>query len=80
VVTTHVFINRRRIDVAGGEMTGAEILGAGEYGPDYNLFLLQGEGDPTGGEPVEREQTLDVKDSMQFRAIPGNANFGHSGR
>lgn len=79
-MSAHIFINRRKIDVAGGIMTGEQILGAGEYGPDYNLFLLQGEGDPSGGAPVGRDQSLDVKNGMHFRAIPGNANFGHSGQ
>ena len=78
-MSAHIFINRRKVDVSGGNMTGEQILGAGEYGPDYNLFLLQGEGDPSGGAPVGRDQSLDVKNGMHFRAIPGNANFGHSG-
>lgn len=78
-MSAHIFINRRKIDVAGGNMTGEQILGAGDYGPDYNLFLLQGEGDPSGGVAVGRDQSLDVENGMHFRAIPGNANFGHSG-
>lgn len=79
-MSAHIFINRREIAVAGGNMTGEQILNAGEYGPDYNLFLLRGEGDPSGGAPVGREESLDVKNGMHFRAIPGNANFGHSGQ
>ena len=79
-MSAHIFINRRKIDVAGGNMTGEQILGAGEYGAGYNLFLLQGEGDPSGGAPVGRDQSLDVKNGMHFRAIPGNPNFGHSGQ
>lgn len=75
-MSVHIFINRRKIDVAGGSMTGEQILAAGEYGPDYNLFLLKGEGDPSGGTPVTRDEHLDVKNGMHFRAIPGNANFG----
>ena len=76
----HIFINRRKIDVAGGIMTGEQIWVAGEYGPDYNLYLLKGEGDPSGGTPVGREENLEVKNGMHFRAIPGNANFGNRGQ
>lgn len=76
-MSVHIFINRRKIDVVGGNMTGEQILAAGEYGPDYDLFLLKGEGDPSGGSPIGREDTVDVKNGMHFRAIPGNANFGY---
>ena len=72
----HVFINRRKIGLASSPQTGEQILVAGDYGPDYNLFLLKGEGDPTGGVPVDRSTSIDVKNGMHFRAIPGNANFG----
>jgi hypothetical protein len=57
-------------------MTGLEILELGEYGGDYELYLLQGEGDPTGGQRIAHDRQVDLKDGMHFRAIPGNANFG----
>lgn len=75
-MSVHVFINRREIELPGGAETGEQVLVAGDYGPDYNLFLLKGEGDPTGGVQIDRTQTIEVKDGMHFRAIPGNANFG----
>lgn len=72
----HVFINRRKIDLPSSPLTAEQILHAGDYGPDYDLFLLQGEGDPSGGTKLERAQSVDVKNGMHFRAIPGNATFG----
>jgi hypothetical protein len=72
----HVFINRRKVELPSSPLTGEQILDAGDYGADYNLFLLKGEGDPSGGTPVDRSESIDVKNGMHFRAIPGNANFG----
>jgi len=71
-----IFINRRRLEAPRSPMTGLEILELGDYGPDYNLFLLQGEGDSTGGEPIEHDQSMELRNGLHFRAIPGNANFG----
>jgi hypothetical protein len=78
VMTLHAFINRRKIELAAEVETGEQILAAGGYGPDYNLFLLKGEGDPSGGTPIERTASVEVKNGMHFHAIPGNANFGCS--
>lgn len=78
-MSVHVFINRRKIELPGGMESGEQVLNAGDYGPDYNLFLLKGEGDPSGGVLIDRAQVIEVKDGMHFRAIPGNANFGNDG-
>jgi hypothetical protein len=78
-MSVHVFINRRKIELPGTVETGEQVLNAGDYGPDYNLYLLKGEGDPSGGVQIDRAQTIQVKDGMHFRAIPGNANFGNHG-
>jgi len=75
-MSVHVFINRRKIELPADMQSGEQVLNAGDYGPDYNLFLLQGEGDPSGGVQIDRAQMIEVKDGMHFRAIPGNANFG----
>lgn len=75
-MNVHVFINRRKIELPAGMQSGEQILTVGDYGPDYNLFLLKGEGDPSGGAQIERTQMIEVKQGMHFRAIPGNANFG----
>jgi len=72
----HVFINRRKVELPSSPQTGEQILDAGDYGPDYSLFLLEGEGDPSGGMQIDRSESIDVKNGMHFRAIPGNANFG----
>lgn len=76
-MSVELFINRRKFEVAAGAETGGQLLAVGDYGPDYNLYLLKGEGDPTGGELIGRDQVVELKNGMHFRAIPGNANFGH---
>lgn len=72
----HIHLNRRKVEAPATPMTGLAILALGDYGADYELYLLQGEGDPTGGEPISHERELDLKNGLHFRAIPGNANFG----
>jgi hypothetical protein len=57
-------------------MRGAEILALGGYGSEYELYELQGEGDPTGGVAVAGDTEVALKNGLHFRAIPGNANFG----
>lgn len=59
-------------------MTADQILRAGDYGGDYQLFLLQGEGDPTGGRQVAPTEVVEVRPGMHFRAIPRNPTFGFS--
>jgi hypothetical protein len=71
-----IFINRVKYDTSARALTGRQILGIAGLGGDHDLFLLQGEGDPTGGTPVGLDQTIEIKPGMHFRAIPGNRNFG----
>lgn len=72
----HVVINRRVIALPGSPITAELILLAGDYGPDYELFQLRDEHDASGGAKLERAQSIEVENGMQFRAIPGNAMFG----
>jgi hypothetical protein len=76
----HLHLNRREVVASETPMTGLEILGLGDYGADYELYLLQGEGDPTGGELITHDRELGLKNGLHFRAIPGNANFGSRDR
>jgi hypothetical protein len=71
-----IHINRRRIEAPRSPMTGLEILALGDYGADYELYLLHGEGDPSGGRQVPHGEAVPLKNGLHFRAIPGNANFG----
>jgi hypothetical protein len=71
-----IHINRQSYPAPDGELTGAAILALAGIGEDHDLFLLQGEGDRTGGTPVALTGTLELKNGMHFRAIPGNRNFG----
>lgn len=71
-----IFVNRHRYEASSAQMTGLAILSLAGFGNDHDLFLLQGEGDPSGGTPVGLEQTVEVKPGQHYRAIPGNRNFG----
>jgi hypothetical protein len=73
----HVFVNRRKLDLEDGEMTGAELLAAAGFeGSNWDLLQLQGEGDPSGGRVIMFDEQLTLKNGDQFRAIPGNRTFG----
>jgi len=71
-----IFINRQQYQVLRSEQSGLQILEFAGLGADHDLFLLQGEGDRTGGTPVGLDQVIELKPGEQFRAIPGNRNFG----
>ena len=71
-----IFINRKKYEASRESLSGREILALGSFGEDHDLFLLQGEGDPTGGTPIGLDQRIEVKAGQHFRAIPGNRNFG----
>jgi hypothetical protein len=74
--TYKIHLNRKVVVAPKSPMTGLEILALGDYGPEFELYLLRGEGDPSGGELVGPDTALELKNGMHFRAIPGNANFG----
>ena len=72
-----IFVNRRKLDLDVTELTGAQLLEkAGFTGNQWDLFLLKGEGDPSGGELILANQTITLKDGEHFRVIPGNRTFG----
>jgi len=72
-----VFVNRRKLELHGSDMTGAQLLqAAGFEGSSWDLFKLQGEGDPTGGELIQATDVIHLKNGERFRVIPGNRTFG----
>ena len=72
----HVFVNRRKVDLES-PLTGGELLTkTGFEGQEWDLLLLQGEGDPTGGQLILADQELVLKNGEHFRVIPGNRTFG----
>ena len=72
-----VFVNRRKVEFDVPQATGAGILkAAGFAGTDWDLFLLQGEGDLTGGKLIGADEVVPLKNGEHFRAIPGNRTFG----
>ncbi|HEV8355606.1 MAG TPA: multiubiquitin domain-containing protein [Gemmatimonadales bacterium] len=71
-----IFINRRKYEVETSPMTGRQILAVAGFAEGYDLLLLRGEGDPTGGDPVLADQPVNIKPGLHFRVIPGNRTFG----
>ncbi len=74
-----IFVNREKRETEAPQLLGRQILELAGFGPDHDLFLLQGEGDRTGGTPVGLDQDVAIKSGMHYRAIPGNRNFGRDG-
>lgn len=75
--TIHVFVNRRKVELATTQLTGEQLLtSAGFNGNEWDLLQLQGEGDPSGGELIMFNQTIETKNGEHFRVIPGNRTFG----
>ncbi len=71
-----LFVNRRKCETDAADLLGRAILGLAGLGDDHDLFLLQGEGDRSGGSPIGLDQSVEIKPGMHFRAIPSNRNFG----
>ncbi len=72
-----IFVNRRKFELNVTHLTGAQLLEkTGFEGQAWDLFKLQGEGDPTGGELILANQAIDLKNGDRFRVIPGNRTFG----
>ena len=71
-----IFINRRKFEVDEVEATAREILAIAGLGEGYDLLLLQGEGDPTGGRCILADETVELRSGLHFNAIPGNCTFG----
>lgn len=73
----HVFVNRKKVELDSRTVTGAQLLDrAGFEGQSWDLFVLQGEGDPTGGNLILGTEDLELKNGERFRVIPGNRTFG----
>jgi len=76
-IEVHVFVNRRKLELEIAVVTGAQLLEKAEFeGTAWDLFELQGEGDPTGGRLIQATEELHLKDGDRFRVIPGNRTFG----
>ncbi len=73
----HVFVNRQKVELDTEEMTGKQLIqAAGFQGQEWDLFQLHGEGDPTGGQLIQADEILQLKNGDRFRVIPGNRTFG----
>jgi hypothetical protein len=73
----HVFVNRTKVELNSTQLTGEQLLlAAGFTGREWDLLLLQGEGDPTGGTIIQFSEMITVKNGEHFRVIPGNRTFG----
>jgi Multiubiquitin len=77
VTKVEIFVNRRKLELHQTEITGAQLIeAAGFQGEGWDLFKLQGEGDPTGGDLVQAADVLHLQNGDRFRVIPGNRTFG----
>lgn len=75
--TVEVFVNRRKLELHQTEVAGAGLLAAaGFQGQGWDLFKLQGEGDPSGGDLIQATDSIQLKNGERFRVIPGNRTFG----
>lgn len=75
--SVHVFVNRQKVELETPEVTGEQFLVASGFaGREWDLLLLQGEGDPTGGKLIMWNDTIELKNGQHFRVIPGNRTFG----
>ena len=75
--TVRVFVNRRKVELEAGSLTAAELLARASFeGTEWEILLLQGEGDPSGGEPLLADQAIELRPGMHFRVLPGNRTFG----
>ncbi len=78
--TVPVFINRRKIELQAGPMTITSLLArAGFEGTEWDVLLLKGEGDPTGGTLLMSDATIEIRAGLHFRVLPGNRTFGDAG-
>jgi len=73
---TPIFINRQKYEVEQDSLTGREILAVAGFADGYDLLLLKGEGDPSGGELILADQSVEIRAGLHFRVIPGNRTFG----
>ena len=74
-MSTPIFVNGSKYEASRVSMTGRDILALAGFGPDHDVFLLQGEGDPTGG-------SLSVWIRRRGKPVsatrdPRNRNFGN---
>jgi hypothetical protein len=77
VIKVEVFVNRRKLELHQTEITGAGLLeAAGFQGQAWDVFEVQGEGDPSGGELIQATDVIALKNGERFRVIPGNRTFG----
>ena len=70
-----IHINKKDYDAPSRVMTGKEIKALAGYGDDFELRLIQGEGDREG-RVIADDERLELKSGMHFRALPKNRNFG----
>lgn len=70
-----IFINKKKVTTSAESLTGAEIKALAGYGAEFDLFLLQGEGDPAGRAIADGDR-VEIKNGLHFRVLPGNRNFG----
>lgn len=75
--TVKVHVNKRLVEVPEGTSTIEQLLRVAGYDPaSQEVRLLQGEGDISGGAPLEMTATFIFEPGQHFRVIPVNRNLG----
>jgi hypothetical protein len=72
-----VHVNRKLVELDHAEGTVRDLLvAAGFAGDDWDVMLLQGEGDPSGGQRLDPTATIRFEPGQHIRVLPGNRNLG----
>lgn len=72
--TYHIFVNKTKYETSETLLTGQQVLTLANLSPpEYDLFLVRGEGK---GEKVEPDHQVEIKNGLHFNAITKGVNFG----
>lgn len=72
-----VHINKRLVEVPEGTTTVEQLLLLTNYDPTkHEVRLLQGEGDASGGAPLEMSSSMKFENGQHFRVLPIDRNLG----
>lgn len=75
--TVKVHVNKRLVEVPEGTSTVEQLLRIAGYDPaSHEVRLLHGEGDTSGGTPLEMTAAFVFEFGQHFRVIPINRNLG----
>lgn len=75
--TVKVHVNKRLVEVPEGTSTIEQLLIVAGYDPALQVVrLLQGEGDVSGGTPLDMSAAFSFEHGQHFRVLPTDRNLG----